>query len=89
MGERDRREDDDVMYDDHLTLATLHSERTVYSANVLVPIKWKIVDPSRLRVKRLVPSGMTPLPWVERMAGQRLVLGDTQKMHSGLAHCGV
>jgi hypothetical protein len=73
----------------HLTLATLHSERTVYSANVLVPMKWKMVEPSRLRVKRLVPSGMTPLPWVERIAGQRLVLGDAQKIHSGFAHWGV
>ena len=37
--------------------------------------------PSAL-LKRLMPSGMTPWPWVPRMAGQRFVLGERQKMHS-------
>src|SRR5215469_5327233 len=31
--------------------------------------------------KRLVPSGITPLPWVARMAVQRLVLRDRQDGH--------
>ena len=48
-----------------------------------------MVEPSRLRVKREVPSGMTPDPWVPRMRGHRLVLGDMQKMHWGEAHWGV
>ena len=34
------------------------------------------------RLKRLVPSGMRPWPWVLRMLGQRFVLGERQKMHS-------
>jgi hypothetical protein len=30
--------------------------------------------------KREVPSGMRPCPCVERMAGHKLVFGDSQKM---------
>jgi hypothetical protein len=36
---------------------------------------------------RLVPSGITPLPWVARMAVQRLVLREVQDLHS--RHSGV
>ena len=32
--------------------------------------------------KRDVPSGIRPCPWVERMAGQRFVLGDMQNMQA-------
>src|SRR5690554_3051750 len=32
--------------------------------------------------KRVVPSGITPLPWVARTATQRLVLPDLQNKHS-------
>ena len=37
------------------TLASAISGITVYSANVLVPMKWRIGSPSRYR--RVVPSG--------------------------------
>ena len=40
------------------TLASAISGITVYSANVLVPMKWRIGSPSRLR--RVVPSGRWP-----------------------------
>ena len=43
-----------------LTLATDISATTVYSLNVLVPMKWYKVFP--LHEKRDVPSGITPLP---------------------------
>ena len=52
-------------------------------------MKWKIVDPSLARVKREVPSGITPFPCVPRIFGHRFVLGDAQNMHSGPRHCGV
>lgn len=45
-----------------LTFATDISATTVYSLNVLVPMKWYRVFP--LHEKRDVPSGITPLPWV-------------------------
>jgi hypothetical protein len=44
-------------------------------------MKWKIVEPSDLRVNLDVPSGMRPLPCMPRIFGQRFVLGDWQKMH--------
>lgn len=45
-----------------LTFATDISATTVYSLNVLVPMKWYKVFP--LHEKRDVPSGITPLPCV-------------------------
>ena len=65
-----------------LTLAHEISASTVYSANVEQPMKWKMVEPSDLRVKRDEPSGIKPLPWVPRILGQRLVFGEMQKMQS-------
>ena len=53
---------------------------TVYSANVLEPMKWRIGSPSR--DKRDVPSGITPWPWVSRIAVQMLVLPLVQWWHS-------
>lgn len=44
------------------TLAREISATTVYSENVLHPMKWKRLLP--LQEKRLVPSGIKPLPWV-------------------------
>lgn len=46
-----------------ITLQTEISATTVYSLNVLVPIKWYTVWP--LHVNREVPSGITPWPWVD------------------------
>jgi len=37
--------------------------------------------------KRLVPSGINPLPWVARIAWHRLVLPDRQNLH--VPHSGV
>ena len=45
-----------------LTFAMDISATTVYSLNVLVPMKWYRVFP--LHEKRDVPSGITPLPCV-------------------------
>src|SRR6185503_18361169 len=45
---------------------------------------WTILPPSE---KRLVPSGMTPLPCVARIAVQRFVLREVQDLHS--RHSGV
>jgi hypothetical protein len=42
------------------TLARAISGITVYSANVDVPMKWRIASPSRER--RVVPSGRKPRP---------------------------
>src|SRR5205085_955359 len=67
-----------------LTLARAISGMTVYSANVLVPMKWRIGSPSRL--SRAVPSGRKPLPCMSRILRQRLVRGLRQWMHS--PHCG-
>ena len=50
-------------------------------------MKWKIGVPSARR-KRLVPSGMRPCPCVPRIRGQRLVLGERQKMQSGSSAAG-
>ena len=69
------------------TLAHEISATTVYSEKVLVPMKWYKVWP--LHEKRLVPSGITPLPCVLRMAGQRLVFFEAQKMQSAALHSGV
>ena len=48
-----------------------------------------MVLPSFLSVKRLVPSGIKPLPCVPLILGQRLVFGLMQKMQSEPLHCGV
>ena len=40
-----------------------------------------------LHLKRDVPSGMTPLPWVALILPQRFVLPDLQNLHS--PHSGV
>src|SRR5690242_4152846 len=48
-------------------------------------MKWRRSLP--LHLKREVPSGMTPLPWVARILPQRLVLPDLQNLHS--LHSGV
>ena len=65
------------------------SASTVYSAKVEHPMKWKICEPSRLSVKRVVPSGISPFPCEPRICGHRLVFGLMQKMHDGALHCGV
>lgn len=44
------------------TLAREISATTVYSENVLQPMKWNRLLP--LQEKRVVPSGIKPLPWV-------------------------
>ena len=72
-----------------LILAHEIAASTLYSDMVLQPMKWYSCVPSDAMVKRLVPSGMNPCPCVERIVGQRLVLGLWQKMHCGEAHCGV
>ena len=69
-------------------LATAISGTTVYSAKVEQPMKWCTGVPSA-SARRVVPSGMTPLPCVPRILGQRLVLGDMQKMHLVSEHWGV
>lgn len=66
-------------------MASDTSATTVYSENTEQPIKWYKVFP--LQVKRDVPSGMTPLPWVLRILPQRFVFGDLQNLHS--RHCGM
>ena len=71
------------------TLAQLISLTTVYSENVDVPMKWCSGVPSADTAKREVPSGITPCPCVARILGQRLVLGEMQKMQSEPLHCGV
>ena len=53
---------------------------TVYCEKVEQPMKWRSSLP--LHLKRLVPSGMTPLPCVARTALHRLVLPDLQNLHS-------
>eukprot|EP00438_Fugacium_kawagutii_P001031 Skav205839 [mRNA] locus=scaffold160:424215:428029:- [translate_table: standard] len=73
------------------TLAHEMSATTVYSEKVEQPMKCLISLPAA-SVNRLVPSGITPLPWVPRIFGQRLVRfprGGKQKMQSGSPHCGV
>jgi hypothetical protein len=44
------------------------------------PCSDRSAGPSLL--KRLLPSGIRPLPWVARIAWQRLVLPDLQNLHS-------
>jgi len=67
------------------TFATEISATTVYSLKVEHPMKWKISLP--LHLKRLLPSGMIPTPWVARIRLQRLVFGERQNLHS--RHWGV
>ena len=68
------------------------SATTVYSENVEHPMKWKIgtrVPSAFTLVKRDVPSGMKPWPWVLRILGHRFVFGDWQKMQAASRHSGV
>lgn len=74
--------------DDWSILAQEISLTTVYSEKVEVPMKWKISRPSSV-VNLVVPSGITPRPCVLRIAGQRLVFGDWQKMQVDCRHSGV
>src|SRR5205823_3901634 len=53
---------------------------TVYRANVLVPMKWRIGSPSRDR--RVVPSGRKPGFCWSLIARHRLVRGSRQCTHS-------
>ena len=62
------------------TLARAISGMTVHSANVDVPMKWRIGSPSRER--RVVPSGRKPWFCMSRIARQRFVRGLRQWMHS-------
>ena len=62
------------------TFASAISGITVYSANVEVPMKWRIGSPSR--PSRVVPSGRNPLPCCSLIARQRFVLVLRQWMHS-------
>ena len=50
-----------------------------------MPIKCSRSRP--LHLKREVPSGITPLPWVARILPQRLVFPERQNLHS--RHSGV
>jgi len=50
------------------------------------PMKCQMVEPSFLSVNREVPSGITPLPCVPRILGQRFVFGLMQKMQSEPLH---
>lgn len=61
-------------------LATDISATTVYSLNVDVPMKWNTFCP--LQVKRDVPSGITPCPWVVRILEHKLVFGLLQNLQS-------
>ena len=67
-----------------LIFASAISGITVYSANVDVPMKWRIGSPSMCR--RVVPSGRKPLFCCSRIARQRFVRSLRQWMHS--RHCG-
>ena len=71
-----------------LIFAAEISAMTVYSAKVEHPMKWKISFPS-IVVNLVVPSGMTPDPWVERIRGHRLVWFELQKAQSHYWHSGV
>ena len=51
---------------------------TVYCENVEHPIKWKSSLP--LHLKREVPSGILPAPWVALTAWQRFVFGFLQNL---------
>ena len=61
------------------------SATTVYWEKVDVPMKWRSDLP--LHLKREVPSGITPFPWVALILPQRFVLPDLQNLHS--PHSGV
>ena len=61
------------------------SATTVYCEKVDVPMKCRRSLP--LHLKREVPSGMTPLPWVARILPQRFVLPERQNLQS--RHSGV
>src|SRR5688500_4924903 len=65
--------------------ASAISGNTVYSEIVDVPMKCRICSP--FFEKRLVPSGIKPLPCVARIATQRFVLPDLQNLH--FLHSGV
>src|SRR5689334_1904674 len=65
--------------------ASAISGNTVYSENVEVPMKCRICLP--FFENRLVPSGMSPLPCVARIATHRFVLPDLQNLH--FLHSGV
>lgn len=58
---------------------------TVYSLKVEHPIKWYRDCP--LQVKREVPSGILPWPWVSLILLHTFVLGDKQNLQS--PHCGM
>lgn len=60
-------------------LVNLNSTLTHAPEKVEQPMKWKIGFPS---IENLdVPSGIRPAPCVDRIAGQRFVFGEAQKMH--------
>ena len=63
-----------------LTFASAISGITVYSANVDVPMKWRIGSPSR--ESRVVPSGRKPWFCCSRIARQRFVRASRQCSHS-------
>lgn len=62
------------------TFAREMSATTVYSEKVEQPMKCAIVCP--LHVKRDVPSGIKPLPWVSRILLHKFVFGDLQNLQS-------
>lgn len=62
------------------TFAREMSATTVYSEKVEQPIKCASVCP--LHVKRDVPSGIKPLPWVSRILLHKFVFGDLQNLQS-------
>src|SRR5690606_9039865 len=63
-----------------LIVAIETSATTVNSLKVEQPMSWYSGLPSY--EKRVLPSGITPLPWVARTATHRLVLPDLQNSHS-------
>ncbi len=63
-----------------MIFASAISGITVYSAKVLVPMKWRIGSPSR--ESRVVPSGRWPWFCSSRMARQRFVRVLRQCSHS-------
>lgn len=67
------------------TATTEISATTVYCEKVEQPMKWRRSLP--LHLKRVVPSGICPLPWVARIFPHRFVLPDLQNLHS--LHSGV
>src|SRR5690606_15691740 len=63
-----------------LIVAIETSATTVNSLKVEQPMSWYSGLPSK--EKRVVQTGITPLPWVARTATHRLVLPDLQNSHS-------